>query len=607
MKNMNYHEYIIIGAGPAGLQMGYFMEKAGHDYLILERNDSAASFFQQYPRHGTLISLNKCYNWFSEKEFNLRHDWNSLLTDDYSHMFPDYTKELYPKNYVLVRYANDFAKKFGLKIQYNTPIEHVSREKDAEKLFVLTDANGKKYSCKRLLLATGPVKPNIPDVEGIELAEGYEDFDINPERYKNKRVVILGRGNSAFETANDLAGHAAIIFIMIGNRLIRHAWNSHFVGDLRSYNNTILDMFQLKAMHGVTGTTLTKIEKQPDGTLRVYYTEELPHWNTPGTAHGWFEVDHVIRSAGFKYIDEAIFDADIIPAADNMKKYPVLNHLWESTVPDMYFLGTNMAARDKKSASGFIHGFRYNVRTLFRLLEHKFHSKALPSEQFELKDEMDLKKLGSHLVTRLSTTSALYQLFGTLCDVLILEDGKAEFYYELPVAYVLMEPEFKNKKIVIFTLELGFDNFENGFEDSLNFIRRNDPERPGSAAFLHPVFRYYENGQFVKGANTRSSVVVRFDEMADLLDGDLANEKPRNMLLNFINSLVHVTDTVYSEEHFCSDPERGGFTPWDRNDSRIANHGLQRCTLTVDGPQVMPIKLMYDKPMMDVPEELQDM
>lgn len=196
-------------------------------------------------------------------------------------------------------------------------------------------------------------------------------------------------------------------------------------------------------------------------------------------------------------------------------------------------------------------------------------------------------------MTRLSTTSALYQLFGTLCDVLIFEEGKATLYYELPVEYVLTEPAFADKKMVLFTLELGFDNFENGFSDSLNFVRRNDPERPGSAAFLHPVFRYYENGEFVKGGNTRSSVVVRFDEAADLLDGDLANLKPRNTLLNFINSIVQVTDTMYSEEHFAEDEGRAEFTPWVTNDPRIENHGLQRCSLTVDGQQVGPIKLLY--------------
>ncbi len=42
---MNHHDYIILGAGPAGLQMGYFMEQAGHDYLILEGKDGAGSFF----------------------------------------------------------------------------------------------------------------------------------------------------------------------------------------------------------------------------------------------------------------------------------------------------------------------------------------------------------------------------------------------------------------------------------------------------------------------------------------------------------------------------------------------------------------------------------
>jgi thioredoxin reductase len=591
---MNHHEYIILGAGPAGLQMSYLMEQAGRDYLVLERNDHAASFYSHYPRHGTLISLNKFNNYFPEAEFNLRHDWNSLLTSDFSHMFPDYSQDLYPKSSDLVRYANDFAKKFALKIQYNTRINHIAREHDANQYFVLTDANGVQFSCKHLLLATGPVKPNIPDIEGIELAEGYEDHDpTNVERYKNKRVVILGRGNSAFETADHLAGHAAIIFIMIGNRLIRHAWNTHFVGDLRSFNNTILDMFQLKAMHGVTGSVLTKITKQDNGALRVYYDEELPHWSTPGTARGWFEVDHVIRSTGFKYIDKDLFAEDIVPEACKIEKYPVLKTNWESTVPDLYFIGTSMAGRDKKSASGFIHGFRYNVRTLFRLLEEKNHGVALPQDIFSLSTEEDLQKLGAALVTRLSTTSALYQLFGTLCDVLIFEDGKATLLYELPVEYVLTEPAFADKKMMLFTLELGFDNFENGVSDSLNFVRRNDPERPGSAAFLHPVFRFYENGEFVKGSNTRSSVVVRFDEAADLLDGDLANLKPRNTLLNFINSVVNVTDTQYSEEHFVDDGDRGEFIPWVMNDPRIENHGLQRCALTVGGQQVGPIKLLY--------------
>jgi len=589
----NYHEYIIVGAGPAGCQMGYFMEQAGQDYLILEANGCAGSFFQKLPRYGNLISINKRNNWFPEPDFNLRHDWNSLLTHDFSHLFTTYSTELYPKTKDLVRYVNDFVEKFGIRIQYDTAIRYISRETEGDKLFVLKDAQGNEYRCKTLLMATGPAKPNIPpDVEGIELAEGYEVHDIDPVQYVNKRVVILGRGNSAFEVANHLAEHAAVIFIMIGNRMLRQAWNSHFVGDLRAVNDTILDMFQLKSMHNVTGSSLTKLEKTENGTFKVHYEEDLPHWHTPGTAHGWFEVDHVIRATGFKYIKPEMFDAAIQPEMDMRDKYPVMNEKWESNVPGMYYIGTLMASRDKKAASGFIHGFRYGIRTLFNILMQQDKAVAYPSSKFPLQNRDDLLKLGEHLVERFSTTSALYQMFGVLCDVVVLGDGEVEYLQELPVEFVLNAPEFKGKKYILYTLELGFSNFTNSM-DALTFIRRNDPERPGSAAFVHPVFRCYdEEGNFVTGGNTRSSVVVRYDRAADLFDGDLTNEKPRNVILNFINGIAKITDEVFPEDHFYDDESRGGFTAWAPNDPRTLNHGLPECNLVVGGPQVVDVKKM---------------
>lgn len=39
------YDYCVIGAGPAGLQMGYFLGKAGRDYIILERSQHAGEFF----------------------------------------------------------------------------------------------------------------------------------------------------------------------------------------------------------------------------------------------------------------------------------------------------------------------------------------------------------------------------------------------------------------------------------------------------------------------------------------------------------------------------------------------------------------------------------
>ena len=36
-----YHDYIVIGAGPSGLQLGYFLTRANRDYVILERANTS--------------------------------------------------------------------------------------------------------------------------------------------------------------------------------------------------------------------------------------------------------------------------------------------------------------------------------------------------------------------------------------------------------------------------------------------------------------------------------------------------------------------------------------------------------------------------------------
>ena len=102
--------------------MGYFMEQAGRDYKILEGGHQCAMFFSHKPRHRRLNSFNKRFNWFSAPEFNLRFDWNSMLTHDYSFLFREYSEELYPLADAMVKYLNDFAAHFDLKIQYDTRV-----------------------------------------------------------------------------------------------------------------------------------------------------------------------------------------------------------------------------------------------------------------------------------------------------------------------------------------------------------------------------------------------------------------------------------------------------------------------------------------------------
>ena len=80
--------------------------------------------------------------------------------------------------------------------------------------------------------------------------------------------------------------------------------------------------------------------------------------------------DRVIVCTGFRF-DASIFAEDCRPELVIDDRFPAQTSAWESTnVPDLYFAGTLMQVRDfKKSTSGFIHGFRYCVRALHRMLE----------------------------------------------------------------------------------------------------------------------------------------------------------------------------------------------------------------------------------------------
>jgi cation diffusion facilitator CzcD-associated flavoprotein CzcO len=266
-----HHSYLILGAGPAGLQLGYYLGKAGRDYLILEAGEPG-EFFTRFPRHRTLISSNKVYTGYDDPETNLRWDWNSLLTDEYRVLFKEYNDRYFPPADDMVRYLRAFAASYNLSIRSNTRVVSVEREGPAGR-FRLADQDGNLYSCDRLIVATGVSKPFLPPIPGIELAEPYTEVSVDPTDFVNQKVLVLGKGNSAFETADNLIGTTALIHVASPSPL-KLAWKTHFVGHLRAVNNNFLDTYQLKSQNAVLDCTIEKIERREDGryAVRVRYT-----------------------------------------------------------------------------------------------------------------------------------------------------------------------------------------------------------------------------------------------------------------------------------------------------------------------------------------------
>jgi hypothetical protein len=60
------------------------------------------------------------------------------------------------------------------------------------------------------------------------------------------------------------------------------------------------------------------------------------------------------------------------PVLDRLQKYPLQNYDYRSrNVPGLYFAGALAHERDyKRGAGGFVHGFRYTARALYRALIH---------------------------------------------------------------------------------------------------------------------------------------------------------------------------------------------------------------------------------------------
>ena len=472
-------EYLVIGAGPAGLQLAYFLQRAGRDYLVLEAGPTPGTFFRTFPRHRQLISSNKPHTGCSDPEFNLRMDWNSLLSDDPRLRFTRYTERYFPPADEIVRYLTDFAAASRLRIQYDTRIVHITRNGS----FRVTDDQSRTYEAERLVVATGVAKPYIPPIPGVETAELYNDVSVDPRDFTDQRVLIIGKGNSGFETADNLMETAAVIHVA-GPNSIRMAWKTHYVGHLRAVNNNLLDTYQLKSQNALLDGTIERIDRR-DGSYFVTVS-----FSRANEVKKEIHYDRVIVCTGFRF-DPSIFADDCRPDLVHCHRFPAQTSEWESTnVPDLYFAGTLMQVRDfKKSTGGFIHGFRYGVRALHHMLERKYHHVSWPHEFVSSTPQ----PLMEAVIARVNRTSALWQQFSFMCDLIVIErEGRARYYEELPVDYVPDSDFGAAASYFTVTLEYGpdHDRFD-PFDITVKRVAQDDAETSFDARYLHAVVRHY--------------------------------------------------------------------------------------------------------------------
>ena len=475
--------YLIVGAGPAGLQMSYYLQQAGADYLTLERASAPGRFFAEFPRHRRLISLNKVHSHTEDPEIKLRWDWNSLLNDDPELLFPKFSQEYLPSADVMVRYLAAFQAAHGLRVEYDSPVTLIERDPEGEGFLVHTGTE--VVACQCLIAATGWGAPFVPAIKGIEHATGYEDMDVTPETYTAQRVLIIGKGNSAFETAHAILPRASMVHLA-SRRPMRLTWTTKHPGDVRGMYGVIMDSYQFKTLHSILDCSIDEIRRVGDK-----FEVDITYTHADGET-ATLEYESVLRCTGFR-MDTSFFAPDCRPRTERDDRLPSVGADWQSVnVPGLYFAGTLAQGRDfKRASSAFIDGFRYNLRTMCAMLMERYE--GVPLEFAELKADAD--ELTAQILDRVNWSSALWTQFEYLCDALVLDtkSGLVRHYKDLAEDYAV-ERFADHEHLFTVNLRWGRDDYADVFA----IERHPEPGRARESAFIHPVIRRWRCGEMLE-------------------------------------------------------------------------------------------------------------
>ncbi len=502
---MRIHDYLIIGAGPGGLQLGYCLQKNRREYLILEGAEKPGSFFERFPRHRALLSINKVHTGQEDPGVNLRWDWNSLLNEE-GVLLKDETKAYWPTGDDLVRYLGRFARHFDLAIQYQTQVISVARQNG---VFEVVDQKGRRYAGHRLIVASGLSRPYMPAIPGIEQTENYADVSIDPQDFAGQRVLFIGKGNSAFESAEHLIGTTALMHLVSPNP-ITLAWKTHHIGHLRSVNITLADSYLLKSQNVFIDATVKRIERTGDG-FRVTFISSHGH-----REEEVLDYDRIITCTGFQF-DDSIFDPSCQPALAIGNRFPAQTSQWESTnVPHLYFAGALMQMRDfKKDQSAFIHGFRYNTSWLARLFEHKYHGQDWPSRRIEPTAE----KVAAVILERINRSSALWQQTDYIIDLLVVEGADVRYYEEMPLDYVQDSPFSRYEQYYIVALEFGQNLIDAAVDPfCVNRIHKEDTAHSELSTVIHPIVRRFRQDKLLRTHHVIENILGEWKKDHDHLE-----------------------------------------------------------------------------------------
>jgi putative flavoprotein involved in K+ transport len=191
------YEVVVIGAGQAGLAMGYYLARQGRRFSILERGDSIAPAWRE--------------RWDSLTLFTPRR-YSSLP----GLPFPG-DPDGYPTRDEVIAYLERYAETFDLPIELNSTVRKLSRE---DGRFVL-ELDGRTITADQVVVATGPFQtpyvPKLAEELDPEVWQAHSTGYRRPSDVPEGTVLVVGGGNTGFQIAKELSTTHKVI-LSVGSR-----------------------------------------------------------------------------------------------------------------------------------------------------------------------------------------------------------------------------------------------------------------------------------------------------------------------------------------------------------------------------------------------------
>jgi thioredoxin reductase/Pyruvate/2-oxoacid:ferredoxin oxidoreductase delta subunit len=218
------YDLVIIGAGPAGISASLAAKKHKLSALTLEQDSLGGTVFT-FPRKKIVmtspmdIPLYGKVKLFETSKSELLDLWNEVLG------------------------------KNEIKVKEHSKVESIVFQ---DNRFILETAGNEKYTARKVLLAIGrrgtPRKLNIPGEMSTKVAYRL----LEPEQIENKKVVVVGGGDSAIEAALLLADQNQVTL----------SYRGETFGRLKSANNEkIKEAISRNKIDVMYNTSLKSIEE----------------------------------------------------------------------------------------------------------------------------------------------------------------------------------------------------------------------------------------------------------------------------------------------------------------------------------------------------------